>query len=166
MVIILKTDRLVLRQFTVTDTKFIVELVNTPGWIEFIGDRGIKTDEQAKDYLLNGPLKSYELNGFGLYMVELKNKKLPVGMCGIIKRDSLKNPDIGFAFLPAFNGKGLALEIVKATLEYARDNLKLPLIYAITLPQNTRSIKVLEKIGMKSIGLIADSGEDLLLYSN
>jgi RimJ/RimL family protein N-acetyltransferase len=165
---ILETKRLMLRQFTTGDTKFIVELVNSPGWIEFIGDRNIKTDEQAKQYLQNGPLKSYEQNGFGLSLVELKNGKIPIGMCGIIKRDHLENPDIGFAFLPEFTGKGLAFEIAAATMTHAKDQLKLPVIFAITVSENKKSIKLLEKIGMKFIKRFCfpDDKEELILYGN
>jgi RimJ/RimL family protein N-acetyltransferase len=167
MKFILETERLILRQFTTGDAKFIVELVNSPGWIEFIGDRNIKTEGQANEYLQNGPLKSYELNGFGLSLVELKNERTPVGMCGIIKRDNLENPDIGFAFLPEFTGKGLAFEIANATMTYARDKLKLPVIYAITVPGNKASIKLLKKLGMKFIKpLCFPDGDELMLYSD
>jgi len=165
---ILETERLVLRQFTIDDATFIVELVNSPGWIEFIGERNIKTGEQARNYLRDGPLKSYEQNGFGLYLVELRNEKTPMGMCGIIKRDNLENPDIGFAFLPEFTGKGLAFEIANATMTYAKDKLKLPTIFAITVSANKSSIKLLEKIGMKFIKLFCfpDNKEELMLFSN
>lgn len=165
---ILETERLILREFTVDDTDFIIELLNSPGWIEFIGDRNVKTTEQAVSYLQNGPLKSYDKNGFGLSMVERKEDKKPVGMCGIINRENLEKPDIGFALLPQFNGQGLAFEIASATLAYATEKLNLPVIYAITLPGNTRSIKLLEKIGMKFISNFSfpDSKEILLLYSN
>jgi RimJ/RimL family protein N-acetyltransferase len=165
---ILGTERLNLREFTTGDAKFIIELVNTPGWLEFIGDRNIKTEEQAINYLENGPLKSYGLNGFGLSMVELKTEKTPVGMCGIIKRDNLEGPDIGFAFLPEFTGKGYAYEIADATMAFAKDKLKLPTIFAITVPQNKTSIKLLDKIGMKFIKpfCFPDSEEELILYSN
>jgi RimJ/RimL family protein N-acetyltransferase len=168
MKLILETERLLLRQFTTDDAKFIVELVNTPGWIEFIGDRNIKTDKQAKIYLENGPLKSYELNGFGLYLVELKREAIPIGMCGIIKRDHLENPDIGFAFLPEFTGKGLAFEIAKATMIYASERLRLPKIFAVTDSHNIKSIKLLEKIGLSFIHKLRFPGEEeeLMLFSN
>ena len=94
---IFETERLRLRKFTFDDTKFIIELLNSPGWIEFIGDRNVKTEDQAAAYLQNGPMKSYVQNGFGLSMVETKAGH-PIGMCGILKRDTLDNPDIGFAF--------------------------------------------------------------------
>ncbi len=164
---ILETERLKLRKFTLHDTKFIIELLNSPGWIKYIGDRNIKTTEAAKTYLQNGPLKSYELNGFGLSMVEMKNGT-PIGMCGILKRDNLENPDIGFAFLPQFMGQGFAFEIAAATMTYAKNHLKLPVIFAITLPNNKSSIKLLEKIGLKFIKEFSFPGEDeaLMLFGN
>jgi len=146
---VLETERLILREFTLADANFIIELVNTPGWLRFIGDRNIKIEEQAKEYLRNGPLKSYEVNGFGLSLVELKTGGTPIGMCGIIKRDTLEKPDIGFAFLPEFEGKGLAFEIASATLAYANDVLKIPVVFAITIPGNVRSIRLLEKMSFK-----------------
>ena len=168
MAAILETARLLLREFTVDDTAFIIELVNSPGWIQFIGDRNIKTVEQARNYLENGPIKSYRENGFGLFMVEVKEDGTPVGMCGILKRESLENPDIGFAFLPAFTGKGLAFEIASSTLLYAKEKLNLPVIFAITNPENKRSINLLEKIGMTFIRTIKSipDNKELMLFSN
>jgi len=164
---ILETERLTLREFTTDDTAFIIELVNSPGWLQFIGDRNIKTTEQAIAYLENGPMKSYRDNGFGLAMVETKDSKTPIGMCGIIRRDTLDNPDIGFAFLPGFIGKGYGFEIAVATLAYATQQLNLPVICAITVPHNVNSIKLLEKIGLKFIKTISSpENEELLLYSN
>lgn len=168
MKFILETERLILREFTTEDSPFIVTLVNTPGWISYIGDRNIKTDEQAIAYLQNGPLKSYEQNGFGLYRVELKTNSTPVGMCGIINRPNLENPDIGFAFLPEYYGQGLAFEIARATMRYAKENLGLPVICAITVPANKRSINLLEKLGMKFVKTFSfpDQNEELMLFSN
>ena len=165
---ILETERLILREFIPADAAFILELVNSPGWLQFIGDRNIKTTDKAIAYLENGPIKSYAENGFGLAMVETKDHNIPIGMCGIIKRDNLDHPDIGFAFLPAYTGKGYAFEIANATLAYASGQLKLPTIYAITVPGNIRSISLLEKIGLKFIKKInaPKDNEELLLYSN
>jgi RimJ/RimL family protein N-acetyltransferase len=165
---ILETERLLLREFTLADTKFIIELLNTPGWIQYIGDRNIKTEGKAKEYLLNGPIKSYELNGFGLCLVEIAKSKIPIGMCGILKRDHLVSPDIGFAFLPAYMGKGFAFEIANATMKYAKNKLNLPAIFAITVPHNDASIKLLGKIGMKYIKTFSFPGdaEVLLLFGN
>ncbi len=165
---ILETERLLLREFNLMDTAFIIELVNSPGWLTYIGDRNIKTTEQAVAYLQNGPIKSYTQNGFGLYMVELKAGAVPIGMCGILKRDTLDNPDIGFAFLPAYTGRGYAFESATAIMVFAKEVLQLPGIAAITVPENKPSIKLLEKIGLKLIKPIqfAGSEETLLLYGN
>ena len=162
----LQTDRLILRQFELSDSKFIIELVNSPGWIEFIGDRNIKTEEAAVHYRQNGPIKSYKENGFGLSMVEKKDGT-PIGMCGILKRDSLDNPDIGFAFLPEFMGLGYAFEIAKATISYAKDNLKVKTILAITVPANQRSIQLLERIGLRFSRIICTpaDNQELMLFS-
>ena len=166
--IILETDRLTLRQFTIHDTDFIIKLLNSPGWLEFIGDRNIRTEEQARQYLLNGPIKSYEENGFGLSLVELKQNKIPIGMCGLLKRDYLENPDIGFAFLGENTGKGYAFEIAKATMNYAKHILKIPCVMGITLPTNKSSIRLLERIGLKFLKLTSPptGTEELMLFSN
>lgn len=165
---IIETERLTLREFTTADTQFIIQLLNSPGWLEFIGDRNVKTEEQAVNYLLNGPVKSYRENGFGLSLVESKESKTPIGMCGLIKRDHLDNPDIGFAFLPEFTGKGFAYEIVKATMDYAKDVLNISTVLAVTVPANEKSIKLLEKIGLKFYETITFPGEteELMLFSS
>lgn len=171
---ILETERLRLREFTSDDCDFIIALLNSPGWLQFIGDRNVRNHEQAKLYLENGPLKSYRVNGYGLYMVEKKNDidgepamASGVGMCGLLNRDTLDCPDIGFAFLPDFSGMGYALEIAKATLIYAKEKLGLQKIAAITLPGNVRSIRLLEKLGLSFRNTIRSANdEELLLYSN
>jgi RimJ/RimL family protein N-acetyltransferase len=165
---ILETERLLLRELTWADAAFIVTLVNTPGWLTYIGDRNIKTEDQAKEYLINGPMKSYRENGFGLWLVELKETASSIGMCGLLRRDYLEHPDIGFAFLPAYNGKGFAFEAAVATLSYAKAQLNLSTICAITLADNRNSIKLLEKLGMNYIEpvLLPINNEELFLYSN
>lgn len=165
---IFETDRLRLREFTLHDTAFILELLNSPGWLQFIGDRNVKTEEQAKSYLENGPLKSYAEQGYGLSLVEKKEDNTPIGMCGILNRANLNDPDIGFAFLPGFNGNGYAFEMASATLAYAKDKLKLPKISAITIPDNVKSIRLLEKIGLSYSHTFSfpDSEVELLLYRN
>jgi RimJ/RimL family protein N-acetyltransferase len=165
---ILETDRLRLREFNTGDIAFIIELLNSEGWLKFIGDRNVRTTDQAKAYLENGPLKSYAANGYGLSMVERKEDNKPIGMCGILNRDTLENPDIGFAFLPDFSGMGYALEIVSATLRYAKSDLKILKVLAITLPNNTRSISLLEKVGFtfKKTIRSPDGTQDLSLFEN
>lgn len=145
---ILDTERLSLRLLAEEDATFIVELVNTPGWLAYIGDKKIHTTEQAIQYLQQGPLKSYKNHGFGLWLVELKNTTTPIGICGFLKRDYLPAPDIGFAFLPVYSGKGYAFEIASAVLRYANESLEIPVVQAITLPDNGRSIRLLERIGL------------------
>ncbi|MEP7262980.1 MAG: GNAT family N-acetyltransferase [Bacteroidota bacterium] len=164
MKIILETERLALREFTLDDASFIIALLNTPGWLKYIGDRNVKSVEDAKKYLQNGPMKSYEENGFGLMMVLLKEGMIPAGMCGIIKRASLEHPDIGFAFLPQFTGKGYATEIATATMDYAKNKLQLPVIFGITLPENIRSIQLLEKSGLQFEKNIIMDKEELMLF--
>lgn len=166
MAYIIETERLRLREFTLHDVDFIIELLNSAGWLQFIGDKNVKTVEQAKSYLENGPIKSYQTNGFGLSLVEKKDDAIAIGMCGIIKRENLDCPDIGFAFLPSFCGKGYAYEIANATLQYAKDKLKIPKIVAITKTNNNKSIRLLEKIGFNYIRPISlsDDKKDLSLY--
>lgn len=147
--IILQTDRLRLRRLTPNDAPFIFQLVNEPSFIENIGDRNVRSEEDAVRYIQNGPMASYERHGFGLYKVELKETATPIGICGPLKRDTLEYPDIGFAFLPRFWGKGYAVESASAIMNYAREVLGLNEIAAITTPTNEPSIKVLEKLGFR-----------------
>lgn len=159
MIIIAETERLLLRELTVTDAPFIFDLVNEPAWIEFIGDKGVRTLEDAENYITSGPQKSYSTNGFGLWLVELKEQNIPVGMCGLIKRDALEHVDIGFAFLAVHNGKGYGFEAATAVLEYAKNKIGLPHILAITNQDNVRSIRLLEKLGLKYERLITMPGD-------
>ncbi|MES2589048.1 MAG: GNAT family N-acetyltransferase [Bacteroidota bacterium] len=166
MPIILQSKNLNLREFTLADTAFIVELLKSESWLEFIGDRNVKNEQDAENYLLNGPLKSYAENGFGLALVETKDDKTPIGMCGLIKRENLDHPDIGFAFLPVFMSKGYAFEISKALMIFARKKLKLNKILAITDPKNKASIKLLEKLDFEFEKKIHFEEEELFLFEN
>lgn len=163
---ILQTERLSLRQLITADAPFILQLLNTPGWLKFIGDKKVYTLFDAENYLLSGPIKSYHDNGFGLYLIATKDEEEPIGMCGIIKRDTLDCPDIGYALMPQAIGKGYAYEIAAAVLQYAQQDLKLPALCAITLPINTPSKNLLEKLGFQNQGpfMMAGSTETLLLY--
>jgi len=145
---ILETKRLVLREFTLDDAPLILKLVNTPTWLKFIGDRNIHTIEDAKNYLISGPMDSYKKNGFGLSAVLLKDNTL-IGMCGLVKRDTLDDIDIGFALLPEYFGKGYAYEIAAATMHHAKSVLKIDRVVAITDVNNASSINLLEKIGLR-----------------
>lgn len=163
---ILETERLRLREFTPEDASFIIELVNSPGWLKYIGDRNIKTTDQARTYLENGPIKSYHDNRFGLWMVENKVINTPIGMCGILKRETLEHLDLGFAFLPEYMGKGYAFEAATATLTFAKEKLNVQTLCAITVPDNQNSIKLLQKVGMRFNKRICfpNNPEELLLY--
>lgn len=163
----IESERLSLRALTLEDAEFILELLNTDGFIKYIGDRNVKTVEQAKSYLLNGPLKSYEINGFGLGLVELKTVRTPVGMCGLLQRDYLDHPDIGFAFLPQHNGKGYAHEIANAVIRFWLEKLQLEKILAIVLPENSSSIRLLQKLSFRyeKNFISPDTDEELCLYS-
>lgn len=146
---ILETERLILSEYENSDAAFIMELLNTPSWLQFIGDRNIKSLDDARNYILNTPVASYRKNGFGLYSVKLKDGNIPIGMCGLIRRESLEDVDIGFALLPQFEGKGYAYEAAAAMLDYAKTHLKLKRIVAITNIDNVSSIRLLEKLGLK-----------------
>jgi RimJ/RimL family protein N-acetyltransferase len=163
----IESERLFLRPFTLEDGEFILQLLNTDGFIKYIGDRNVKTIEQAKNYLLSGPLKSYETNGFGLSLAELKTDRTPVGMCGLLMRDYLDHPDIGFAFLPDHTGKGYAYEIVKEIIQDGLHRLQMNKILAIVLPENISSIKLLERVGFRyeKNFISPDTNEELCLYS-
>jgi RimJ/RimL family protein N-acetyltransferase len=159
--IVLETDRLLLRHFTTGDAGFILELVNDPSFIANIGDRGIRTLEQATTYLLDGPIASYERHGHGLYLVSLKHTLEPIGICGLLKRIQFEDIDLGYAFLPGFWARGFAFESSTAMLGYASRSLGAPRTLALVSPDNLPSIKLLEKLGfsfaelrqMKSEGL-------------
>ena len=167
---ILETDRLILREISADDAEFILDLLNQPSFIKYIGDRGVRTIETATDYIERRFTKSYRENGFGLYLVELQsqiqNLKSKIGICGFVKRDSLPHPDIGFAFLPEFCGSGYALESARAMMNYGRNQLKLSRVLAITTPDNEASIRLLEKIGFCFERLIRmpDGPEELKLF--
>lgn len=159
---ILETERLILRQFTPDDAPFILELVNEPSFIKNIGDRGVRSLEDAKRYIETGPVSSYARNGFGLYLVQLKESGESIGMCGLIKRPTLDDVDIGYAFLPKFWSKGYAVESALAAKEQAY-TLGLKRLVAITDPANDGSIRVLEKIGMTFERMVRLSEDDIEL---
>jgi RimJ/RimL family protein N-acetyltransferase len=146
---VLETDRLILRRYTLDDAAFIVRLVNDPSWLRFIGDNNVHNLDDARRYLREGPLDMYERLGFGMYRVEERDSGTPAGMCGLIKRDSLPDVDVGYAFLPEFRGKGYAFEAASAVLDHGNRAFGLKRILAITSIDNAGSIRVLEKAGMK-----------------
>ena len=160
---ILETERLFLRQLTTDDAGFILELLNDSAFIQNIGDRKVRTLEEACSYILNGPMKSYDQNGFGLYLVVLKETNESIGMCGLIRRDTLEDVDIGYALLPDFWAKGYAVEAARATKTYAKEVIGLKRIVAIVDPANAGSIRVLEKLGLRFETMVRLSADDIEL---
>jgi RimJ/RimL family protein N-acetyltransferase len=152
--IVLETERLILRHFTVEDAAFVLRLLNEPSFLENIGDKKVRTLSDAATYLLDGPIKSYQAHGHGAYLVALKESLEPMGLCGLLKRDQFEDPDVGYAFLPEFWSKGYALEAAAAVMEYGRRTLGLPKIIALVKPGNSGSIRVLEKLGLAFSKLI------------
>ena len=146
---VLETERLRLRRFTVDDAEFILDLLNQPSFLRYIGDKGVRTTKDARRYILDGPVASYTKNGFGLYLVQLKGSGEEIGMCGLVNREELDDVDIGFAFLPQFWGRGYAVESAAEVINTERQSLGLDRVVAITSPDNNASIKVLEKIGLR-----------------
>lgn len=144
---IFQTKRLTVVPFDQGDTGFILELLNSPGWIRYIGDRKVKTATDALAYLDNGPLASYREHGFGLWRVDHQEEKKPIGMCGLLKRPELEGPDLGFAFLPHYHGQGYGNEAAAATIRFAQDTLGLKELLAIVQPDNAASIGLLVKNG-------------------
>lgn len=157
---ILETHRLSHRRLTSDDADFIVELLNDPDFLHYIGDRGVRTTEDAHKYILDGPVASHEQHGFGLDLVSLKDSNEPIGICGLLKRETLDDVDIGFAFLPQFRSQGYGSESAAAALAHGRETHRLERIVAITSPGNEGSIRLLEKIGFKYEGLIKMSEDD------
>jgi [ribosomal protein S5]-alanine N-acetyltransferase len=149
VMIVLETERLILRRLSIDDAEFILELLNEPSFLRYIGDKGVRSVEDARRYILNGPVDSYQRNGYGLYLVQLKLGGLAIGISGLVKRAALADPDIGFAFLQEQWSKGYAFESASALMIYAREVLKLKRILAITAPDNESSINLLRKIGLR-----------------
>lgn len=163
---IVETERLVIRRLTADDAEFILVLLNEPSFLRYIGDKGVRNVREAVRYIQTGPLLSYERFGFGQYLVELKESAVPIGMCGLLKRDSLPDVDIGFAFLPSHWARGYAFESATAVLTYGRDVLRLRRIVAITSPDNEASARLLEKVGLRFERLIklAEDQADVRLF--
>jgi RimJ/RimL family protein N-acetyltransferase len=165
---ILSTERLTLWRLDAGDAPFILRLLNEPSWLEHIGDKGVRTIADAERYIETGPMEMYGRLGFGLYQVRLTAGDEPIGMCGLLKRETLEDVDLGFAFLPEFCGHGYAREASAAVMRYARNMLRLARIVAITGRDNGASRKLLEKLGFgfeRSIRFGTD-GEELLLYAH
>ena len=165
---ILETERTILREIVETDAEFIFDLLNQPSFVKYIGDRNVRTIAEAEAFIEYRYRKSYRENGFGLYAVEIKGNRTPIGICGFVKRDSLPNADIGFAFLPQYERKGYAFESAAAALCYGREVLRLKRVFAITSKDNESSGRLLEKINFKFERLIKlpHDDEELKLFSS
>ena len=164
---VVETERLILRRLSTADAEFILELLNDESFLRFIGDKGVRTLEDARAYILNGPIQSYQTFGFGLYLAALKNSSAPIGICGLLKRDTLEDVDIGFAFLPGYRGNGYASEAARATLIHGKDDYGLGRIVAITSPDNEASIGLLEKLGFRfeRMTKLADDAPEVKLFA-
>lgn len=164
---ITQTTRLTLRELEPADAVFIHAVLNDVDFLTNVGDRGVRTIDDAAAYIESGPRASYAQHGFGLWAVTLRDDGEFAGICGLLKRDALDAPDVGFALLPAHRGRGLASEAARASLAYGREQLGLQRVLAIVKPQNAASIRVLGKLGMQPSGtvrLVAD-GPELLVYA-
>jgi [ribosomal protein S5]-alanine N-acetyltransferase len=163
--VIAETPRITLRRLTEDDAPFVYELVNDPDFLRFIGDKGVRTIDDAKAYLRNGPIASYAQHGFGLFCVARRADNVPIGFCGLLRRKYLRAADIGYAFLPAHRGQGYAVESGTAVLEYGRRVHRLAHVLALTHPDNADSVRVLERLGFGFEQRVRDEDDhDLLLF--
>ena len=165
---VVETERLTLRRLELGDAEFILGLLNDPSFLRFIGDKGVRTLDDAREYISNGPVASYERFGFGLYLTERKEDRVPIGICGLLKRESLEDVDVGFAFLPQFWSKGYAFESASAVMAYGRNVLGLTRIVAVTSPDNDASIRLLEKLGLKfeSMARLSEDSPEIRLFAS
>ena len=164
MKLVRKTERLVIRQLTLKDADFVVHLYNDETFIRNIADKNIRTSEAAENYLANGPLASYETYGFGLSLVSLRKTGVLIGICGVLKRPELDNPDLGYAFLPKYCNQGYATEASIGVLQHAVKTLSLDTVLAVTFPSNKGSNRVLTKVGFELMGTIELYGLENKLY--
>lgn len=164
--ILCETPRLRIEPFTTDDASFVLALVNERGFLQWIGDKNIRTRADARYYLQKGPMEDYRIYGHGLYKIVCRATEQAVGICGILRRMALHQPDVGYALLENWQGRGLAQEAVKAVLQHAREDLKEPVIAAVVTPENKRSIHLLEKSGFHPSGTVQleENGRSWLLY--
>lgn len=164
---ILRTARLDVREIEADDAPFILTLLNDPAFIAHIGDRGVRTIADAASYIDRGPRASYTQHGFGLWLVALRGTSVPIGICGVLKRDTLPDPDIGFAFMPDYRSRGYAFEAASAVRDFAREALRIPRLLAIVSPGNASSIRLLERLGFafERAVVMPNDGQELNLFS-
>ncbi len=167
MYAILTTPRVDLCKMDTSDAAFILELLNSPGWLKGIGDRGVRTIDQARKYIEENIMTSFQDHGFGLFKVVSKERKIALGICGLVQRNYLEFPDLGFAILPKYEGRGLTTEASEAVLDYGFNILKMEKIFGITNPDNFASRHILEKLGFQSLELVipAPGKDPLQLFS-
>lgn len=165
--LILETDRLRLRRLSDEDAEFMLGLLNEPSFIRNIGDRGVRTMDDARTYIFSGPVTSYEKHGFGLWLIEVKDSGAPAGICGLLKRDALDDTELGYALLPEYWSKGYAFESASAVMSYASEELGLKRVAAITDVENQSSIRLLERIGFRFEKMIRlpDDASELKLFA-
>ena len=162
---LVETDRLLISQLTIEDASFIFKLVNSPSWLEHIGDRNVKNIDDARRYIEQGPLKSYKQWGFGPYKVVLKNTNTAIGMCGLLKREILEDVDLGFALLPFYTGHGYAYEAAAGVLQFAQHQLGLQRVIAITTANNVSCLTLLQKLGFRFERTLRFYNKDALLLA-
>lgn len=164
---VLRTERVSLRRLDFGDAKFVIELLNEPSFREFIGDKAVRSVEDAHRYLAEGPIASYERHGFGLFMVSLLADETPLGMCGLVVREGFDDPDLGFAFLRRHWSNGYALEAARAVMDYAEKELQLDRVIAMADRDNHASVKLLDKLGFvyDSMVRMPDESEDVCLFA-
>jgi RimJ/RimL family protein N-acetyltransferase len=163
---VLETERLrlhLLSADSAADIAFMLRILNEPSFIQNIGDRGVRTLEQARDYLRERPVSSYLQHGYGMYSVEVKASGATAGHCGLVRREVLEGPDLGYAFLPEFRSQGYAAESAAGVLAYAREKLGLDRILAIVNPDNASSIRLLQKLGFRFERMVRLSEDDIAL---
>lgn len=165
---VLETDRLRLRRLSPGDAEFILRLLNEPSFIANIGDKGVRTTDDARSYILNGPVASYEKFGFGLWLVEVKESGAAAGICGLLKREALEDADIGYALLPEYWSRGYAFEAASAVLASAGEKFGLRRVVAITSADNQNSIRLLERLGFRYVKMVrlSDGGPELKLFAS
>ena len=163
---VLETDRLTLRRLTEDDAPFLLALLNEPSFLRYIGDRGVRTLDDARAYVAKGPAASYATHGFGLYLVTRTEDGEPLGMCGLLKRDALPHADLGYAFLPRHWSRGYAAEAAAGVVAHARRDFSLGTLLAVVSPDNDASIRVLERLGFRYERTMpfGDDGHEVKLF--
>ncbi len=162
----IRTERLLLRRVAPSDAGFLLELLNEPAWLENIGDRGVRTLEDAERYVRSNIVGHYETHGFGVYAVEVASSQRVVGLCGLVQRDYLPEPDLGFALLSAHVNRGYAFEAAYALMRDPAHRQHWRRLYAIVKPGNARSVKLLERLGFGYEQVqVTPAGDEVLLYA-